>query len=143
MPRSLVAADRTNRHHYTFQPLAVYSLYHKTSRCVLILTIKQFHSVATHNHQHPVWLHLSVFPRSSSGQHFPVEDTTGVQYTLLDSILFTGCVCVCVCVCVCKNNYKNIFNIIEYNESTFLIDSEHLYTVLGTLQPVLQYFNSK
>jgi hypothetical protein len=39
----------------------------------------------------PVWLHVSVFSKQSSGQYLPVEGTIGVQYALWDPILFTGC----------------------------------------------------
>jgi len=33
-----------------------------------------------------VWLHVSVFPRPSSGQNFSVQGTIGVHYTLWDVV---------------------------------------------------------
>jgi hypothetical protein len=61
----------------------------------LILNIKWRYSVQTEQ-QHTiistaVWLHVSVFSRTSSGQYLPVEGTIGGHYTLWDSIQFTGC----------------------------------------------------
>ena len=62
---------------------------------VSILKIKWFYFVETQQ-QHTiistlVWLRVSVSSRPSSGQHFPVEGTIGVHYTLWGPILFTGC----------------------------------------------------
>jgi hypothetical protein len=60
----------------------------------ILLKIKYFYSLETQqkhtNISTPLWLHVSLFSRSSSGQYIPVEGTIGAHYTLWDPIKFTG-----------------------------------------------------
>jgi len=54
----------------------------------------QFYSVGIQQ-QHtiisiPVWLHVSIFSRPSSDQHFPVDGKIGAHYTLDPSLTSPG-----------------------------------------------------
>ena len=57
----------------------------------ILFKIKWFYSIETQKKKHTItstlaWLHVSVFPRPSSGQNFSVQGTIGVHYTLWDVV---------------------------------------------------------